>query len=220
MKRGLEINLVEDTSVKSTHKVDLPKDIIFYITKFIDAPECIDIKTYFYWHATCRYLWQEYTQITPENVHSKVIEPKYRYIETHYKNSLFYYHDYCSSLMGMAFHIQQMNGKLRDKLVPVREKKKKIIEKTAPWDQVRQTIELCELDDVQGVLKFDKGKSWYGCYILRQSIQWIKTRYGWDLRVAKKDNQDYLTLLPIKWTESLGTTSLKLVLVACDNKYH
>ena len=107
MKReGKEMDLPLETSSKpfprQPTRSGQPNDIILNITKFVDAPACIDIKTYLYWHATCRYLWQEYTNLTPSEVQN-VITDKFTHINTYYNDSVFYYHEYCDCLLNFCF---------------------------------------------------------------------------------------------------------------------
>lgn len=226
MKRGVEeMDLTLETSGKPFSMLpmrsDKPHDIILYLTKFVDAPACIDIKTYLHWHATCRYLWKEYIDLTPNAIQT-IIRGKWSYNEDTNKHSVFYYYEYCTCLLSFAFDLQCMNEKIYQHLQLMREK---IRRNTMNSDGLKNIVQLCELSVLDEIVTISYGENVYGCSVLRHSIEWVKLRYGWDLRFAVLKSgggggSGNMILKEIKWTDRDMKGSEKLVLVACNNKFH
>ena len=110
-----------------------------------------------------------------------------------------------------------MNEKIYEHLQSVREKSRKV---SVNDDGLKNIAELCELSVLDDIMNISHENNTCGCIVLRHSLQWVKLRYGWDLRLAYYECGVNVILKPINWEAYDLRMAKKLFLVACNNKFH
>jgi hypothetical protein len=216
MKRKLEIDLTVDipSVTYPSNGNPLPHDAVLLITAAIDAPSCIDVKTFLYWHATCRYLWEEYTRLSPSEV-LHISATKYEYLKVKHANSLFYYFQHRANLWQQFYTLQRLNERMKKMLMEM--KSLGLFLSPAGNDPMRSIGTLCNLEKLHDVIDFRRGDNGYARELLLYSCKWVKIRYGWDIRVAQQAKDGSRTLLPLKWPGD--KTQQTLIIVACNASY-
>jgi len=217
MKRKLEIDLTKEVVRVPYNQHAPPYELILHITQFVDAPECIDIKTYLHWHATCRYLWKEYVKLPTDQV-LDITFLKHIHLGTHYTKSIDYYYEYTMNLLNDFYVVLNLNKKMEESLASVLKKRRKGPPTNPQFDPMKEVLVLCKVEDLDTIINFHKGANRYARELLMASCEWVNLRYGWDIRVAYQSKDGTCTFMPMKWPGN--HTQMIMVIVACNARYH
>lgn len=187
-------------------------EILLELTKWIQAPSYIDVKTFVHWHQTCRYSWNMYQSLPLLNLQA-IIGSKYNYIETNYAESKYYEIYYNSAMLDTFNRLLCIFGILDHCLTDVQKK----MHLSNYCNPLAKICKLCDLKVLDTKIFIVSNGNVYGHNLLKHAMTWVKLRYGWDVRLATVDTLNNFALLPL---DNVPQSHKDYVLVACQAKYH
>jgi hypothetical protein len=182
------------------------------ITKWIQSPSYIDVKTFVHWHQTCRQLWRMYSTLSCKELMA-ILASKYKFIETNLAASKYYEIYYQYALLDTFHTLQGIIDNLDIRLADVQ----KNIKLSNYCNPLAKICKIGDLNEFNTKLFIVSNGNLYGYNLFMHAITWIKLRYGWDVRLANVGGLGIINILPL---DTIPKSHETYILVACNSKYH
>lgn len=166
-----------------------PLHFVDPLTEWLWQPQFTDARSLLAYHATCRFLWRDYSERSLELL---VLQwkRKFEYHSQHNLSGIHYQQRHQLCVLDMMIDVTRFNDRLCRKLVG-RNKALAEGDKQRIVNPFSRCVILFQLGDETDLFHFMVNSylstlTSRGCFTLRISTVWLKQRFGWDLLIFHK----------------------------------